>query len=138
MNPGNASQSSRTTRPGAQPKLGVSSLTDEPKISEEDREADDLLGRDDGLSDEDLHDDEETGLTSKDRRRKQKKRRRNTQLDNRIARDNITAEEKKEADQNVVRRLVVNICLILLWYLFSLSISLVSFSPFYHIVILKC
>ncbi|KAI0408948.1 triose-phosphate transporter family-domain-containing protein [Xylaria palmicola] len=102
----------------------------EPKISEED-----LVGydsgpnpntrdTDDSLSDEDLHDDEETGLTKKDRRRKQNKRRRNTRLDQRIVRDNLTDEERKQADQNVVRRLAVNAGLIALWYMFSLSISL--------------
>lgn len=78
----------------------------------------------DSLSDEDLRDDEEMGLTGKDRARKQKKRRRNTLLNNRIVREKIlSAEEKKEANRNVVRNLVVNGSLILLWYLFSLSIS---------------
>ncbi|KAJ2977816.1 hypothetical protein NUW58_g7690 [Xylaria curta] len=100
----------------------------EPKISEEDLApySSGSNGRDgdDSLSDEDLHDDEETGLTNKDKRRKQAKRRRNTRLDQRIARDNLTDEERKQADQNVVRKLAVNACLIALWYMFSLSISL--------------
>ncbi|KAF6837593.1 nucleotide-sugar transporter [Colletotrichum plurivorum] len=105
-------------------------LLEEPKISEED------LGHppsgssssrnvdEDSFSDEDLHDDEETGLTKKDKRRKKQKRKNNTRLDQRIVRGGITAEEKKEADQNVVKRSMVNVALILLWYLFSLSISL--------------
>lgn len=80
---------------------------------------------DDSLSDEDLHDDEETGLTTKDKRRKQSKRRRNTRLDQRIARDHLTDEERNQADQNVMRKLAVNAVLIALWYIFSLSISLV-------------
>lgn len=105
---------------------------DEPKISEESEAT--VKGKDgiirgaipnDYVSDEDLHDDEETGLTAKERKRKQRKKRRNTLLDQRIARDNVTAEEKREADQNVVRRLAVNGTLIGLWYLFSLCISLV-------------
>ncbi|CAJ2513870.1 Uu.00g019890.m01.CDS01 [Anthostomella pinea] len=79
---------------------------------------------DDSLSDEDLHDDEETGLTKKDKRKKRDKRRRNTRLDQRIVRDKITDEEKKEADQNFFRKLGINAVLIGLWYLFSLSISL--------------
>lgn len=103
-----------------------------PKISEED--LDGVLSKegpsDDSLSDEDLHDDEETGLTKKDRKRKQSKRRRNTRLDQRIARDKLSDEERKQADQNVIKRLVVNGALIGLWYLFSLSISLVSSNPF--------
>lgn len=105
--------------------------TDEPKISEESQSTiKDKNGvirhpvNNNDFSDEDLHDDEETGLTTKERRRKQKKRRRNTLLDQRIARDNVTAEEKKEADQTVVRKLAVNGTLIGLWYLFSLGISL--------------
>lgn len=107
---------------------------DEPKISEESEST--IKGKDGAIkptpdadfSDEDLHDDEETGLTARDRKRKQKKRRRNTLLDQRIARDRITEEERKEADQNVVKKLAVNGTLIGLWYLFSLSISLVSLS----------
>ncbi|KAI0596282.1 triose-phosphate transporter family-domain-containing protein [Biscogniauxia sp. FL1348] len=79
---------------------------------------------DESFSDEDLHDDEETGLTKADRRRKRDKRRRNTRLDQRIVRDKITDEERKEADQNMMRKLAVNSVLIGLWYLFSLSISL--------------
>ncbi|KAK8088234.1 nucleotide-sugar transporter [Apiospora hydei] len=78
------------------------------------------------FTDEDLHDDEETGLTRKDRRRKREKRRRNTRLDNRIARENLTEQERKEANQNVVKKIVINAVLIGLWYFFSLSISLPS------------
>ncbi|KAI8964387.1 TPT-domain-containing protein [Daldinia sp. FL1419] len=116
---------SRTPRPRSTSVKAPGEL--EGKISEEDQRRD--ASRSDGkgedsLSEEDLHDDEETGLTKKDRRRKQAKRRRNTRLDQRIARDKITDEERKEADQNVFRKLVINAVLIGLWYLFSLSISL--------------
>lgn len=79
------------------------------------------------FSDDDLHSDEETGLSNKERARRQKKRQRITQLGQRIVRDkSISAEERQEADKDVVRRLFVNMVLILLWYFFSLSISLVS------------
>ncbi|KAG5935517.1 hypothetical protein E4U53_000418 [Claviceps sorghi] len=79
----------------------------------------------DSSSDEDAQDDEEMGLTSKDRARKQKKRRKNMLLDNRIVREKkLSADEKKEADRHFVRNLFINGCLILLWYFFSLSISL--------------
>jgi hypothetical protein len=84
---------------------------------------------DDSFSDEDLHEDEETGLTVKDKRRKRLKKKRHTRLDQRIVRERdgaLTAEEKREADQHVFRRSVINVVLIGLWYLFSLSISLVS------------
>ncbi|KAK4208799.1 putative nucleotide-sugar transporter YMD8 [Rhypophila decipiens] len=77
------------------------------------------------FSDEDLHDDEEAGLTGTDRRRKRKKRAHNTLLDQRVVRgDAITTDEIKEADKSVLRRLLINATLIGLWYLFSLSISL--------------
>ncbi|KAI0525843.1 triose-phosphate transporter family-domain-containing protein [Xylaria bambusicola] len=119
------SPNARTGRPRATSIKNTGDV--EPKISEEDAAA--YIARpnardDDSLSDEDLHDDEETGLTSKDKRRKQDKRRRNTRLDQRIARDNLTDEERKQADQNVIRRLAINAVLIGLWYIFSLSISL--------------
>lgn len=128
----------RSTRPRA-PSLrnGNPGLTEEPKIDEDIPE--DLPSgsldptADDSFSDEDLHDDEETGLTKKDKRRKKQKRRRNTLLDQRIARGgDITKEEKKEADQNVVKTLAINAGLILLWYIFSLSISLVSIQSVFH------
>ena len=84
----------------------------------------------DNLSDDGLQDDEETGLTGKDKGRRKRKRRRNTLLDQRIAGDvKITAEEKKEADQNVVKKMLINGLLIGLWYLFSLSISIVRANP---------
>ncbi|KAL7627806.1 hypothetical protein AAE478_002001 [Parahypoxylon ruwenzoriense] len=124
--PGPAQPSnSRSSRPRA---TSIKSPGDpEAKISEESQSRN-ASGSDDkdedSLSEEDLHDDEETGLTKKDKRRKQAKRRRNTRLDQRIARDKITDEERKEADQNVFRKIAVNAVLIGLWYLFSLSISL--------------
>ena len=82
------------------------------------------------LSEEDgLQDDEETGLTGDDKERRKRRRRRNTLLDQRVATDTtITAKERKEADQNVVKNLLINGFLIGLWYLFSLSISIVSVS----------
>ncbi|RYC60079.1 hypothetical protein CHU98_g6125 [Xylaria longipes] len=118
-----------TTRTGRPRATSIKNTGDtEPKISEEDlahyTSRPSAGDNDDSLSDEDLHDDEETGLTTKDKRRKQKKRRRNTRLDQRIARDNLTDEERKQADQNVIRKLATNAALIALWYVFSLSISL--------------
>ncbi|RYO98551.1 hypothetical protein DL764_007058 [Monosporascus ibericus] len=118
---------SRASR-GPSNSLGNPALEGDAKISEEggDGDASKESPSDDSLSDEDLHDDEETGLTKKDRKRKRSKRRRNTRLDQRIARDKLSEEERKEADQNVARSLAINAVLIGLWYLFSLSISLHS------------
>jgi solute carrier family 35 protein C2 len=111
---------------------GPAPTSNEPKISEEDLDANGFAIRkdesgDDSFSDGDLQDDEETGLTRKDKQRRQKKRSRNTQLDQRIVRDkkDISTEERKEADKAVFKSLMFNGVLILLWYLFSLSISIV-------------
>ncbi|KAK1837239.1 putative nucleotide-sugar transporter YMD8 [Podospora conica] len=94
--------------------------------SEDEREMVALSTEDDrsDISDEDLHDDEEAGLTGGDRRRKQHKRHRNTQLDHRVAPDVVTEDERKEADRTVLKDLLINGALIALWYFFSLSISL--------------
>lgn len=129
MSPANPTASfPGSSRPRAQSCRSNLTGQEEPKISEEGHELDATKIDDDAsdtLSDEDLHDDEETGLTGGDKRRKQRKKRKNTQLDQRVARERITTEEKKEADQTVARRLTVNGVLILLWYIFSLAISLV-------------
>lgn len=130
MNPvGGASGSRRSSRPRTGSIRSQLEGPEDAKIAEESTEADRLRPHDraeDSLSDEDLHDDEETGLTGKDKRRKRQKKRRNTLLDQRIVRESITAEEKREAEKSVIRKSVVNLTLIGLWYLFSLSISIVS------------
>jgi solute carrier family 35 protein C2 len=77
--------------------------------------------------DEGLQDDEETGLTGKDKQKRKRRRRRNTLLDHRIAGEGqITHDEKQEATKSVVKNSLINVCLIGMWYLFSLSISMVS------------
>ncbi|KAI4614037.1 hypothetical protein J4E86_006800 [Alternaria arbusti] len=79
---------------------------------------------DDDMSADGLEDDEETGLTKRDRRRRRRRKRRNTLLDQRIVPDDTyTKEEKKLADQNLLKSMLVNGVLICLWYLFSISIS---------------
>ncbi|KAK3394375.1 triose-phosphate transporter family-domain-containing protein [Podospora didyma] len=103
---------------------------DEPKILEEGSEEglgallSDRRGEEDIPSDEDLHDDEEAGLTGRDRRRKRRRRNHNTLLDQRIVREKISPPDQKAADRSVLRKLLVNACLIGLWYFFSLCISL--------------
>ncbi|TVY57281.1 putative transporter [Lachnellula cervina] len=101
-----------------EPKVGEVADDDDMKSTSDEVELDDL-------SDDGLQDDEETGLTGKVKGRRKHKKRQNTQLDHRIAGDiKITDEEKKEADQNVFKRSLVNGILIGLWYIFSLSISI--------------
>jgi solute carrier family 35 protein C2 len=131
MNPlGGPSSTDRASRPRGQSIRSQAGDLDESKLLHDGSRdtgaprAHD--GSDDSFSDEDLHDDEETGLTTKDRRRKKQKKRRNTLLDQRIARESVTAEEKREADRNVLKQSLINVTLIGLWYVFSLSISIVS------------
>ena len=71
----------------------------------------------DDMSADGLEDDEETGLTKRDRRRRRRRKRRNTLLDQRIVpTDTYTKEEKKLADQNLVKSMLINGVLIGLWY----------------------
>ncbi|KAF4629304.1 hypothetical protein G7Y89_g8844 [Cudoniella acicularis] len=104
-------------------------IQEEPKLVDgsidSDSRSEDVESKLDDLSDDGLQDDEETGLTGKDKDRRRRRRRKNTLLDQRIAPGiTITEEEKKEADVNVVKNIVINGILIGLWYLFSLSISI--------------
>ena len=105
------------------------SLTDEPGIDES-KERDDR----DSFSDGELQDDEETGLTADDRRRRQKRKRRNTQLDQRIAKETASAEDKRKlVDRSIMKNALINCALIALWYILSVSISLVRL-PFLRIL----
>ncbi len=72
-------------------------------------------------------DDEETGLTKKTKEHRKRRRRRATRLDERIAGTVKTSkQEQKVADWNVLKAMVINVLLIASWYLFSLSLSIVS------------
>ncbi|KAI9172159.1 transporter [Paramyrothecium foliicola] len=122
-----AGPSSLQGRPRAQSLRKPQS--DDPRISEEpgpfpDSGLENDVEHRDSYSDEDLHDDEETGLTKGDRERRQRRKRKNTRLDQRIAQEKSVSDEQKELERGIVRKLFINCVLILLWYLFSLSISL--------------
>ena len=72
-------------------------------------------------------DDEETGLTKKNKEHRKRRRRKATRLDERIAGTVKTSkQEQKVADWNVLKAMIINVLLIASWYLFSLSISIVS------------
>jgi len=132
MNPEGTVAGNARDKSSRSPPLGQRGIPEDPKAetaSDDDRSTSEDVELND-LSDDGLQDDEETGLTGKDKSKRKRRRRRNTLLDQRIAADvKITAEEKKEADQNVVKKSLINGLLIGLWYLFSLSISLVSLLP---------
>ena len=92
--------------------------------------SDDLVDEMDYLSsDDDLHDDEETGLTIKQRRQLHRRRYQRRQLDARIAGAKAARSLTRGfnlADRTVIKRLFVNAILISMWYFFSLAISIVS------------
>jgi solute carrier family 35 protein C2 len=74
------------------------------------------LELDDMRSDDGLEDDEETGLTGRDRRRRRRRKRRNTHLDQRIVEDvKYSKEEEKLADANLLHDMLINAVLIGLW-----------------------
>ncbi|EEQ92582.1 nucleotide-sugar transporter [Blastomyces dermatitidis ER-3] len=76
-------------------------------------------------SDDDLNDDEETGLTAKERRQRWKQRKRHRrELDARIVEVKISEDGRRLADRAVIKRLGINAILIGSWYIFSLSISI--------------
>ncbi|PLB41182.1 putative nucleotide-sugar transporter [Aspergillus candidus] len=74
-------------------------------------------------SDDDIQDDEETGLTARQRRQRRRRRQQRRQLDARIA--GVKASKTDDlAGQSVTQRLLINATLILMWYFFSLAISI--------------
>lgn len=86
----------------------------------------------DVMSSDDDQYDEETGLTANQKRQRRRRRRQRRKLDARIAdvkSSRFGLPSLGLADRNVARKLLVNAGLILLWYFFSLSISIVS-GPF--------
>lgn len=86
----------------------------------------------DVMSSDDDQYDEETGLTANQKRQRRRRRRQRRKLDARIAdvkSSRFGLPSLGLADRNVARKLLVNVGLILLWYFFSLSISIVSSLP---------
>lgn len=78
-------------------------------------------------SDEGLTDDEEAGLTKKDKRKRKRRKTLNTKMDERVAGSlGASASRWSLADRNVIKASLVNAMLIASWYLFSVSISVVS------------
>lgn len=73
-------------------------------------------------------DDEETGLTKRDRRQKRRRKMKDTSLDERILGPSKVEMGQSLADKSVLRASIINILLIASWYCFSLSISIVGTS----------
>ena len=118
LQPPNArGQRSTRIRDGLTEELSWSQEEEPWSQDEAKSNSDEAGGHGNNSSDDDnnLQDDEETGLTGTSRR--QKRRRRNTLLDQRVAKESeITKEERKEADQTVIKDMAINGLFILLWY----------------------
>lgn len=72
-------------------------------------------------------DDEEVGLARKELGERKRKRTEHTHLDKRIAGSTSVPKQKRSsADKSVIKALITNALLIASWYVFSLSISIVS------------
>ena len=70
----------------------------------------------DRFSDDELTDDEETGLTQQDKMKRTRRKSRKTSLDQRVAEDGYTAKSiRKLADLDVLKRSAINVLLIGLW-----------------------
>lgn len=111
--PINAGESRRHDRNGEQDEVRWS--LEEDAWSEEGPNSNSDNERYGGRSDDDGQDDEETGLTGS-RGKKSRQRREGTGLDRRIVKDSeITSEEKKEADQSVIKNMLINGMFIGLW-----------------------
>ena len=113
--PINTAESSRHDRNDEQEEVRWS--LEEDAWSEEDSKSNSDNGRYGGRSDDDGQDDEETGLTGS-RGKRSRQRREGRGLDRRIVKDSeITSEEKKEADQSVIKNMLINGMFIGLWYI---------------------
>lgn len=114
---------------------GPNNWDEQEPLTAEDTDASDLssLAVDnrelDVMSSDDDQYDEETGLTAHQKRQRRRRRRQRKKLDARIAdvkSSRYIFVQLGLADRNVVKRLLANAALILMWYFFSLSISIVS------------
>lgn len=111
--------------------VASSSVAEQPGILEDDGDSGSAFELDDtsrdSFSDEDNNEDEEMGLTSGERAEKRKKKQRSMRLDQRIVPEKSPSPMGRTTeDQSLMRQIMINGGLILLWYLFSLSLSLVS------------
>lgn len=78
-------------------------------------------------ADDPFSDDEETGMTKKDKRHRKRRRRKAARMDERFA-GNIKASKpnKNSAYREIYKAWLINALLVASWYAFSLSISIVS------------
>ena len=111
-------------------RRGTGDSTFQPDLTTDNDDEDKFIMSDSSeheLDDFDSEDDVESGLPAEERRKFLRNQRKRNDLEARVAgvAGKLTKEEKEAADKNVMRDLVTNTALIISWYFFSLSISLV-------------
>lgn len=74
-------------------------------------------------SDEELDDDEETGLTHAERKKRRRRKRRNTLLDERIVGESDVETAERLVTASLVRNITIDGLLVAFWYCCSISIS---------------
>jgi solute carrier family 35, member C2 len=120
---GPRSRQQRLRDPGATGERNRDSLDGEPAhgtLMSDYSDESENLELDELDSEDNVEDDEETGLTAREQRRRRRQKRRNTRIDERIIGDlKVTKEEEREADQSVLKRSIVNVVLIGLWYVWQ-------------------
>lgn len=126
--PGTAHRKNKHRRVRSEHHIPEEQDSSDERESSDDKSDSTDVELDDMGSDDGLEDDEETGLTGRDKRKRRRRKRRNTRLDNRFVPppggdDPYRSEEERAADQSVLREGLINAALIALWYLFSISIS---------------
>lgn len=113
---GSATSKNSLVRQDGVPEEVSWSQDDEPWSDEEAKSNSDNQDPNNVSDDDDLQVDEEAALTGNARGKQRRKRRRNQHMDQRIVNDaEITKEEKKEADQNVLKSMLIDGLFIALW-----------------------
>lgn len=116
---------SRSRNPGVESKHGAYPSDEEYVSDFSSRSTSDDVELQHIASEDGLTDDEETGLTRKDKRNRKRRKKKNTLLDQRIVgTGKMSRQDGNSADKNVLRASLINALLIASWYLFSLSISI--------------
>lgn len=78
-------------------------------------------------ADDPFSDDEETGMTKKDKRHRKRKRRKAVRMDERFAGNAKASKPRKNSTfRDIYKALLINALLVASWYTFSLSLSIVS------------
>lgn len=121
---------SSSGNPGVEPKQVAYLSDDESESDFSSRSTSDGVELHHIASNDGLTEDEESGLTWTDKRNRKRRKTKKKLLDQRIiGSGKASRHDGNLADKNVLRASLINALLIASWYIFSLSISIVSTKP---------